>query len=154
TAHRSSPATYCSKRQRLGSGKRGSGEARSRSAPLLSSQGASENGRKRARVRAHSQPGTNPLVSATGSSAPVNARTVGARGGRAPAALLAVVLAATLAAAVATPSQRDLSAYPGLGTWLDLYAASAWANPEDAVAAMRANGVGTLFLETGKPFES
>jgi hypothetical protein len=80
----------------------------------------------------------------------VNALTVGARGRRASAALLAAVLAASLAAtSVATPSQRDLSAYAGLGTWLDLYAASAWANQEGAVAAMRANGVGTLFLETG-----
>jgi hypothetical protein len=43
---------------------------------------------------------------------------------------------------------RDLSAYTGLGTWVDLYDPHVLAHPESAVAAMAKHGVRTLFLET------
>jgi hypothetical protein len=65
------------------------------------------------------------------------------------AAALVVALAAALAASSGASSHRDLSAYRGLGTWVDLYATDTWAEPEAAVRAMAAEGVRTLFLETG-----
>jgi hypothetical protein len=65
--------------------------------------------------------------------------------------LLVLVLAAVLGASAAgartaTPS---LTAYAGLGTWLDIYATSFWDNPEQEVAAMARDGVKTLYLQTG-----
>jgi len=45
-----------------------------------------------------------------------------------------------------TPS---VDAYRGLGTWVDIYDARAWANPDAAVADMASHGVGTLYLQTG-----
>jgi hypothetical protein len=70
------------------------------------------------------------------------------------AAVARWLFAALLAAALAVPSaaasaQRDLSAYAGLGTWLDLYATATWADPEGAVSTIAAHGARTLFLETG-----
>jgi hypothetical protein len=44
--------------------------------------------------------------------------------------------------------ERDLSAYTGLATWVDLYDPRILARPESAVAAMAKHGVRTLFLET------
>jgi hypothetical protein len=44
---------------------------------------------------------------------------------------------------------RQPTAYAGLGTWVDIYATSAWAEPERAVAAMERVGVRTLYLQTG-----
>lgn len=41
-----------------------------------------------------------------------------------------------------------IDAYRGLGTWVDIYDDPAWADPHAAVAAMKARGVRTLFLET------
>jgi hypothetical protein len=65
--------------------------------------------------------------------------------------LLAVV-AAVCACAAATPGradeERDLSAYTGLATWVDLYDPRILKRPESSVAAMARNGVRTLFLET------
>jgi len=43
---------------------------------------------------------------------------------------------------------RDLSAYSGLGTWVDVYDVKLWADPEAAVGGMARRGVRTLFLET------
>jgi hypothetical protein len=66
------------------------------------------------------------------------------------AALLAV-LAAVCACAAATgraDDERDLSAYTGLATWVDLYDPHVLAQPESSVAAMAKHGVRTLFLET------
>ena len=67
-----------------------------------------------------------------------------------------LVLAAVLSAALVVPaagvsaSSRDLSAYAGLGTWLDIFAGkSAWSRPGREVAAMRRDGVRTLYLEAG-----
>jgi hypothetical protein len=47
--------------------------------------------------------------------------------------------------------------YAGLGSWVDIYDFSAWADPEGTVAAMAEHGVRTLYLETSnykrhKPF--
>jgi hypothetical protein len=61
--------------------------------------------------------------------------------------VVVVVFAAPVA--VGARAARDLSAYAGLGTWLDLYAMGTWVDPEQAVGAMAARGVKTLFLETG-----
>lgn len=61
------------------------------------------------------------------------------------------MLAALLAAGVATsaPAKRDLSAFVGLGTWIDIYGTREWAAPEATVAAITAHPARTLFLETG-----
>jgi hypothetical protein len=66
--------------------------------------------------------------------------------------LVVVVLSALLGAPSpgATAPPRDLSAYTGLGTWLDIYASkSAWRHPERQVAAMTRDGARTLYLQTG-----
>ncbi|HZC74365.1 MAG TPA: hypothetical protein VE220_00200, partial [Gaiellaceae bacterium] len=66
--------------------------------------------------------------------------------------LLVVVLSVLPGApsAGATAPSRDLTAYTGLGTWLDIYASkSAWRHPELQVAAMARDGARTLYLETG-----
>jgi hypothetical protein len=63
-----------------------------------------------------------------------------------------LLAAAALAAVLVTPASgasRQPSAYAGLGTWLDIYAASYWAHPQREVAAMARNGVRTLYLQTG-----
>ena len=67
------------------------------------------------------------------------------------AAVLAV--AATLCACGAASSgradeERDLSAYTGLATWVDLYDPRILKRPESSVAAMATHGVRTLFFET------
>lgn len=73
---------------------------------------------------------------------------------RAAVALLLVgVLASSgtggsLAFGGGTTPGPSIGAYRGFGTWIDLYDASAWADPRAAVAAMRTRGVRTLFLET------
>ena len=46
------------------------------------------------------------------------------------------------------PGSRDVSAYRGLGTWIDIYDVRAWAHPEATVRAMRDRGVRTLYLQT------
>lgn len=66
--------------------------------------------------------------------------------------LVVVVLSVLLGApsAGAAPPSRDLAAYTGLGTWLDIYASkSAWRHPERQVAAMARDGARTLYLQTG-----
>ena len=62
------------------------------------------------------------------------------------AVAVAVSLAAGAPAAPAAP--RDLSAYEGLGTWVDIWDHGVWRSPEASVAAMRAWGVRTLYVET------
>ena len=66
--------------------------------------------------------------------------------------LVVVVLSALVGApspGASTPS-RDLTAYTGLGTWLDIYASkSAWRNPGRQVTAMARDGAKTLYLQTG-----
>jgi hypothetical protein len=46
-------------------------------------------------------------------------------------------------------SPRQPTAYAGLGTWLDIYATAAWAEPKRSVASMSRDGVRTLYLQTG-----
>ncbi len=48
----------------------------------------------------------------------------------------------------APAAASDTSSYRGLGTWVDVYDAASWANPERAVARMQARGIATIFLET------
>jgi hypothetical protein len=65
------------------------------------------------------------------------------------AALLAVAFVCACGAGSArTAGDRDLSAYMGLGTWVDLYDHQVLAKPEAEVAKMAKRGVGTLYLET------
>jgi len=63
--------------------------------------------------------------------------------------LLAAAALAAVLVAPASGASRQPSAYAGLGTWLDIYAASYWAHPQREVAAMARNGVRTLYLQTG-----
>jgi hypothetical protein len=72
--------------------------------------------------------------------------------------LAVVVAAAVVAPASATGKARsraraaspDLTAYAGVGTWLDIYAGkAAWRNPAREVAAMARDGAQTLYLQTG-----
>ena len=71
----------------------------------------------------------------------------------------ATALAATLAALVATllapqPARAlsqapdRLAAYQGFATWVDIYDTAVWRDPEAAVAAIAARGIGTVYLET------
>jgi hypothetical protein len=60
------------------------------------------------------------------------------------------------AASIPAPAEAR-NPYEGLGTWIDIYDADAWEDPEAAVEAMRARGVRTIFLQTsnfsrGRPF--
>ena len=59
------------------------------------------------------------------------------------------MLCAVLAAPAAGAASQRSAAYAGLGTWLDIYATSSWANPQREVAAMARVGVRTLYLQTG-----
>lgn len=63
------------------------------------------------------------------------------------AAVLSTVLLAP--AADVSASSRDVAAYAGLGTWLDIHATKAWREPERQAAAMARDGVRTLYLQTG-----
>jgi hypothetical protein len=62
------------------------------------------------------------------------------------------VAAALCACGAASPGhadeERDLSAYTGLATWVDLYDPRILKRPESSVAAMARYGVRTLFFET------
>lgn len=42
----------------------------------------------------------------------------------------------------------DISAYEGLGTWLDMFNARPWRSPEAAVEEMREHGTRTIYVET------
>ena len=60
---------------------------------------------------------------------------------------------APLALVLAVPAggathARTVSAYEGLGTWVDVWDGTVWNAPEAAVASMSAHGVSTLYLET------
>jgi hypothetical protein len=66
------------------------------------------------------------------------------------ATLLSTALVVPAAGASASSPSRDLSTYAGLGTWLDIFAGkSVWSRPGHEVAAMRGDGVRTLYIETG-----
>ena len=59
------------------------------------------------------------------------------------------MLAGLLLAPGASATSGRSSPYAGLGTWVDMYATTTWADPEGAVAAMARDGVRTLYLQTG-----
>ncbi len=63
-----------------------------------------------------------------------------------------VALLATLVPAAARPqaaaAKPRIIMYRGLGAWVDMYDAKAWADPVAAVADMASHGVRTLYLET------
>ncbi len=64
------------------------------------------------------------------------------------AACLVAVAGRAAGSASGASAQRDLSAYQGLGTWVDVYDRSVLARPTSVAAAMAARGVRTVFLET------
>jgi hypothetical protein len=70
---------------------------------------------------------------------------------RARLAVAAVLVAALVVpAAGASSTTRTSTPFAGLGTWLDIFAGkSAWREPAREVAAMRGDGVRTLYIETG-----
>jgi hypothetical protein len=70
------------------------------------------------------------------------------RVGRFVALLVVAFVCACGASSGRTADDRDLSAYMGLGTWVDLYDHQVLAKPEAEVAKMAKRGVVTLYLET------
>jgi hypothetical protein len=74
-----------------------------------------------------------------------------ATGPRSRLLLVAAFLSAVLVvpATNASVPSRGAIPYAGLGTWLDIYATAAWADPRGAVQAMSRDGVRTLYLQTG-----
>jgi hypothetical protein len=65
------------------------------------------------------------------------------------APLVVVVGAVAFPALPSAASKPNIAPYAGLGTWVDIYAESTWAQPEESVTAMAKLGVRTLYLETG-----
>jgi hypothetical protein len=67
-------------------------------------------------------------------------------------AVVAVVAVFALVAAGPEVHAADrpatLAVYGGLGSWLDIFAGSVWSRPRGLVAALRAEGVSTLYLQT------
>lgn len=58
--------------------------------------------------------------------------------------------AAAFAVAAATASAAPTgSIYAARGSWLDIFAADVWQHPQPVVASLAADGVGTLYLQTG-----
>ena len=47
-----------------------------------------------------------------------------------------------------TQPPRDVSAYQGLGSWIDIFAGSVWTHPEATIAGLDTHGAGTLYLQT------
>jgi len=69
-------------------------------------------------------------------------------------AFVAALLVALVACAAASPQPRadragTLSVYGGLGSWIDIFAGPVWSKPRGVAATMRANGVRTLYVQTG-----
>ena len=62
--------------------------------------------------------------------------------------LLACAAAAARPQASAAAGSASITAYRGLGAWVDMYDPSAWNNPAAAVKDMASHGVRTLYLET------
>jgi hypothetical protein len=89
---------------------------------------------------------TSSSVTRAGRSAPAQAEC-GAVGLRLALVIGALVLGLAVPAGGAAPA-RDLAAYGGLGTWVDVWDVGVWKSPEAAVATMQAYGVTTLYLET------
>ena len=66
--------------------------------------------------------------------------------------LVALALACVLPAATAGAQAREpvsaAALYGGVGSWLDIFAGAPWSHPRAVVAALKARGVRTLYLET------
>jgi hypothetical protein len=54
----------------------------------------------------------------------------------------------TTASAAVSPADSVVDAYRGLGSWVDIYERTSWADPERAIAGMHDHGVRTLYVET------
>ena len=50
--------------------------------------------------------------------------------------------------ALTSEVEPDISAYSGLGTWVDMFNRRPWSNPEGAVSKMVSKGVRTIYVET------
>ena len=64
---------------------------------------------------------------------------------------LTVLVGLAMAAArppASAAGSASITAYRGLGTWVDMYDPSAWNDPAAAVKDMAAHGVRTLYIET------
>lgn len=61
---------------------------------------------------------------------------------------LALTAPAGASAATRGPTRPSLMAYRGLGTWVDIFDDSLWADAEGAVQAMQGDGVRTIYIET------
>jgi hypothetical protein len=68
--------------------------------------------------------------------------------------LLATVVLALSPAGSATPQPDTAAVYGGLGSWVDIFASQAWRNPKAVVEVLRANEVGTLYVETSNYSQS
>lgn len=62
--------------------------------------------------------------------------------------LTGLALAAARPQASAAAGSASITAYRGLGTWVDMYDPRAWKNPKAAVTDMASHGVRTLYIET------
>jgi hypothetical protein len=62
--------------------------------------------------------------------------------------LIGFVAATAWPQASAAAGKAPITAYRGLGTWVDLYDSSAWKDPAAAVDDMASHGVRTLYIET------
>lgn len=66
--------------------------------------------------------------------------------------MVAVSLVAPVArqvpAAFGAGTGANIDVYRGLGSWVDIYDGSSWADPRGTVEAMKSHGVRTLYLET------
>ena len=61
---------------------------------------------------------------------------------------LTLLFGLALAPPSASAAAASITAYRGLGTWVDLYDSAAWNDPAAAVKDMASHGVRTLFIET------
>ena len=62
--------------------------------------------------------------------------------------LVGLAMAALAPPPAAAAGSASITAYRGLGTWVDMYDPSAWDDPAAAVKDMASHGVRTLYLET------
>jgi hypothetical protein len=68
--------------------------------------------------------------------------------------LLATVVLTLSPAGSAAPEPDTTTVYGGLGSWVDIFATQAWRDPQAVVDVLRANGVGTLYVETSNYSQS
>ncbi len=101
-------------------------------------------------ARARNAAADSPATSA-GATADTSASGTSAASTPAPAAASARATAPARSGGRGrtTASGSGIDAYAGLGSWVDIYDDRALANPAATVRNMAANGVTTLFIETG-----